>query len=173
MTWISFFTTSYQRQPDGHTDRQTQWKVSAVICPETKHHLFWVKHFSPTEVFPLLCSNRPKLTSLTIRSKNVWEITFSYLFFKTPGFDNLRCQSETWRVFNALVHLTKTTPNWWERDGERNWDYSTPVSSHTTSWKHAWECRTQRFMFQWQIKKWSLFQLRRFTVLCVLNAVFH
>lgn len=110
--------------------------------------------------------------SVTITSNNAWWITFFYLFFKTPGFDDLRCQSETWRVFNTLVHLTETPPDWWEREGEKKTGII-PVNSHKTSWKHAWECRTWRFMFQWPIKKWSSFQLRRFTVLCVLKAVFH
>lgn len=81
MTWISFFTTSYQRQADGHTDRQTQWKVSAVLCHETKHRLFWVKHFSPTEIFPLLCSKRQELTSVSQQHPVMFEglppLTFS------------------------------------------------------------------------------------------------
>ena len=49
-----------------------------------------------------------------IRYRDTRHEALAYLFLQTPGFDDLRRQSETWRVFDTFVHLAKTTP-WREK----------------------------------------------------------
>lgn len=58
--------------------------------------------------------------TLTVASELIMRalrVRFSYLFFQTPGFDDLGCQSEARRVFNTFVHLAKAAP---EREGDES-----------------------------------------------------
>lgn len=141
MTWISFFTTSYQRR----TDRRTQWKLSAVLCCGTKHRLLWGKHFSPPDVFPLP-QQHPVMfewfDSLTFSLRLLALMTFAAKV-RPEEFSTHLC---TWPK-RPLI----------DEGGRGKETGISPVSSHITSLKHAREQRTRRFMFQWQIKKWSSF----------------
>lgn len=123
----------------------------------------------------------------TGRHNERWpELTTTVLQQHPIMFERLYCLTFSLRLLALMTFAAKVRPEefsthlctWPKRPliderGKEKETGITPLSSHITSWKHAWECRTWTFMFQSQIKKWSLFQLRRFTVLCVLNAVFH
>lgn len=151
MTWISFFTTSYQkhrrRQTDAGGDKRTQMHTNTQTSEHTHGHDERCQLLSAIRqcIFPsrsnisrlgekyslCFCSKWPcKCTSvencvwapllfiscgvaLTVVSielfhRDVHQVL--YLFFLRPGFDDLRCQSETRGVLNTFVHLAKTTP---------------------------------------------------------------